>query len=276
MPRHRNRQSGLAFTLVELLVVIAVIAMLIGVLLPALASGRTAARLAVSMSNMRQITIAAVTYSHAHADAWPVIPLHDPKVVGPDVVEFNSWNWGGKTSDDYWLSHGSINHITADKRALNPWVYPDLDFVQIGKGARKRNVELDIFKCPSDSGTFQRGFWGEDPQRDMSISSYDDVGTSYHLNIKWWYASERSGESVAQRWLRTKPMFRRGGLGGPSMFAWCYDQVFDVVTHHSAVSREGDHGGMNRAKAAFMDGHVVYLTAEPGEPVTDRYWLLLE
>jgi prepilin-type N-terminal cleavage/methylation domain-containing protein len=271
----RNRRFHPAFTLVELLVVVAIIALLIGVLLPALSRGREAARLATSMANMRQITVAAVAYAHQHHDNWPVINLYDEKVVGPNLVAFNSWNWGGKTSDDYWKSNGPINYITADKRVLNPWVYPDLDFVDIGKGKNRKDLELEIFRCPSDIGTYQRGFWKDDPQRDLSISSYDDVGTSYHLNVKWWYASERAGESPGQRWARTRPMFRRGGLGGPSMFVWCYDQVMDVVVHHK-ISREGDHGGLNRTKAAFMDGHVSYIRVEPDAKVTDDYWLLLE
>ncbi len=273
---HRNQRTTRAFTLVELLVVIAIIALLIGVLVPALGRARGAARLALSMSNMRQLTIAAVNYSQQNKDDWPVIPLHDPKVVGPNVVEFNSWNWGGKTSDDYWLSHGPINYIPIAKRVLNRWVYPDLDLVDVGKGKNKKRMELEIFRCPSDAGTYQRGFWAEDPVRDTSISSYDDVGTSYHLNVKWWYASERSTESPSEHWARTKPMFRRGGLGGPSKFVWCYDQIMDVVTHHENITKEGDHGGVNKAKAAYMDGHVVYLTAQPGKEVTNDYWLLLE
>lgn len=58
----RNR----AFTLIELLVVISIIALLIAILLPALRSARTAAHMAVSLSNLRQIQIA----QHAYAADW--------------------------------------------------------------------------------------------------------------------------------------------------------------------------------------------------------------
>jgi prepilin-type N-terminal cleavage/methylation domain-containing protein len=278
VPRQSKTPRPRGFTLVELLVVVGVIALLIGLLLPALGSARRAAHLAVSMSNMRQITTAAVNYSHHNDDDWPVIPVMQPLPGQSGPVLFNSWNWGGKTSDEYWKTHGSINYIPSSKRVLNSWVYPDLelrDRVNV-LGVVKRRMELDVFRCPSDVGTYQRGFWKEDPARDLTISSYDDVGTSYHLNVKWWYASERPGESLTQRWNRTEPMFRRGGLGGPSMFVWCYDQIMDVVTHHDSITREGDHGGLNRAKAAYMDGHVSYLQAQPGKEVTNTYWLLLE
>lgn len=279
------------FTVVELLVVVAVIAVLVGVLMPALARGREAARLSVSMSNMRQITTAAVNYSHHHNDNWPVVPL-DYASPGPDgepvytpgeeigSIAFNSWRFGGKTNSAYWTTTMKINHVPVERRPLNPWVYPDMDFAKIGgqgkTGKQKKDVELEVFRCPSDKVSYQRGFWANDPQPSVDISSYDDCGTSYHMNIKWWFAMADRVPNTMDRWAKTRHMFRRGGLGGPSKFVWLYDQTMDVVTHHDAVSREGVHGGLNRAKAAYMDGHVTYLTVEPGRENTNDYWLLLE
>ncbi|MEO0966554.1 MAG: prepilin-type N-terminal cleavage/methylation domain-containing protein [Planctomycetota bacterium] len=61
-----------AFTLIELLVVISIIALLIGILLPALAAARSSGRGAACLSNLRQIGIAAYAYTAEHKDYWPI------------------------------------------------------------------------------------------------------------------------------------------------------------------------------------------------------------
>lgn len=75
--RRRN-----AFTLVELLVVIGVIAVLIAILLPVLQKAREQARCTVCASNMRQLGIAALAYASDNQGIMPVTiglgPPHAP------------------------------------------------------------------------------------------------------------------------------------------------------------------------------------------------------
>jgi prepilin-type N-terminal cleavage/methylation domain-containing protein len=65
-----------AFTLVELLVVIGIIAVLIGVLLPALSKARKQAQLTVCMSNQKQLVAALLMYCGDNKGAFPGGPGH--------------------------------------------------------------------------------------------------------------------------------------------------------------------------------------------------------
>lgn len=68
---HSNRRTG-AFTLVELLVVIGIIAILAALLLPALNRGQERAKRIVCENNLQQIGIAFLSFSHDHNSKFPM------------------------------------------------------------------------------------------------------------------------------------------------------------------------------------------------------------
>jgi prepilin-type N-terminal cleavage/methylation domain-containing protein/prepilin-type processing-associated H-X9-DG protein len=64
----RQRPRRRAFTLVELLVTVAVIAVLVSLLLPALSKGKAAARRIVCLNHFGQLTKAQLLYAHDNGD----------------------------------------------------------------------------------------------------------------------------------------------------------------------------------------------------------------
>ena len=62
-----------AFTLVELLVIVSVVALLVVILLPALTSVREAARRTECANNHRQVAIGTLAYASARGDTLPSI-----------------------------------------------------------------------------------------------------------------------------------------------------------------------------------------------------------
>jgi prepilin-type N-terminal cleavage/methylation domain-containing protein/prepilin-type processing-associated H-X9-DG protein len=109
-----------AFTLVELLVVIGIIAVLIAILMPALQRARTQAQQTQCLSNMRQIGTTLTMFANEHkgylVKAW--------FNSGPREPGDNSWNYRDTPAERTW-----------------EWSYILSTYV---------NKSQDVFRCPSD------------------------------------------------------------------------------------------------------------------------------
>lgn len=68
---HPSPRCRAAFTLVELLVVVAILGALVGLLLPAVQSARAAGRRMQCASNIRQVALGVITYADAHRGRFP-------------------------------------------------------------------------------------------------------------------------------------------------------------------------------------------------------------
>jgi prepilin-type N-terminal cleavage/methylation domain-containing protein len=264
----KKHESSKGFTLIELLVVVAIIALLIGILLPALSRAKKAAWMAISMSNIKQINTGAASYRSDNDGYMPLTLTYqrgtDHTDEWPNYVGWCTWSYGGKNCNSYWAGNGMRRKfdVEAADRPLNPYVHGDTIFdappfderMEANDLARERD-QAPVFKDPSDKATRQRNW----PQADESISSYDDVGTSYHFNVKWFHQiatgggwSERDFDLGTQR-------MRVADAYSPSRFVWVHDQTPDVVVNTVDAWIENGYGDINKGIMGHLDGHGSYL-----------------
>src|SRR4051812_22542275 len=143
-PLRHQRYS--AFTLVELLVVIGIIAVLIGVLLPVLSKARGRAETIACQSNLRQVVQACVQYTIEYKGSYPwgfIFNRYGPTGRPQPATETSYITWF--SSCDKYMKSKETEIILYNANNNN-----------IIDGATKR-VFSGAFKCPVvDTGTFKQ------------------------------------------------------------------------------------------------------------------------
>jgi prepilin-type N-terminal cleavage/methylation domain-containing protein/prepilin-type processing-associated H-X9-DG protein len=116
--------GGRAFTLIELLVVVGVMAILIGVLMPVLASARRSARIAQCASNMHQVGLALETYQAENRQTYPYAAFQ--RISGGTNSEISFDDLLHKHLDGGVLSASEMD-AGASAKPMRTWQCPEDD-----------------------------------------------------------------------------------------------------------------------------------------------------
>ena len=135
---NKNRQSG--FTLVELVVIIAIIGILIGMLLPAVRTVREPARRTACMNNLRQLSLATINFESAH--------MRFPACIGDDGQTGDAALLSGFVDILPELDHQDLHDEIACGIADGSKEYPPRP-APWTKGFRPYETYLEVLCCPS-------------------------------------------------------------------------------------------------------------------------------
>lgn len=250
-----------AFSLIEILVVISIIALLIAILLPSLSAAREQAKVAQCLSNLR--TQIQCTQMYMEGDSQKVIPWYRyPALPGFNVTLFTPMVFGGFQApigtNDGWQRDAEV--YPAQARPLNAMVDPM---------ARDRRI-IDLYKCPSDR-SYTPVMLKNPPilPEIYNLPCWQAEGTSYPLNTHFmsgysWPTSSFQLADIEKFSRRIVPHLTGGKA---SRFVLWLEQRFSYLAHGAAPTLAttqtwpqslGWHRQFSRHSAGFYDGHAEY------------------
>jgi prepilin-type N-terminal cleavage/methylation domain-containing protein/prepilin-type processing-associated H-X9-DG protein len=287
-----DRQRRGAFTLIEVLVVVAIIALLVAVLLPALSRARDQVRSVSCRSNMKQLMTGMLLYVNeqkvlpaTHSLFWMQI------LFGQEWPRPSGVTWDGARDRLVALTYAAAYR---QPYHLDPEFVADVP----GKGTLFRYVKQPaVYVCPADKpGAADNTPLGGGGNGRLSYSMNAYIGCKAPENLQGFtYAADSLNNLLPGRKKRVSFTAGQRVVFSSSRFAAMFEDhpsyhtnttfpdgnfncIDRIATRHMLRAGSGSGSAEGRSSIAFLDGHVegrLYpaqtigreLFAEFGQPV---------
>jgi len=241
----QKRCGRAAFTLVELLVVIAIIALLIAILLPVLSKVKRKAQQVGCASGQKQIYMAMVMFANEHKGHLPRPYTVSEMSSNQTLVKLSAW------LQEIPNASGHID-LNDEKAALWPYLK--------GKESRRK-----VMMCPGDEGEFLNG-WPINPAYPRNVSYSLN---SYIRRDSTPPAQPRLGLQIARVKQSSQRIMIYEELAPND--AWCImgDHAADVPSGRHGTNMKDSYRNVptspaykinGRGNFCFFDGHVESLS----------------
>ena len=258
-PRYRPTEQRKAFTLLELLVTLAIVLILVSLVLPAVQRAREAARSARCLANLRQIGVALHSYYSTH-QIWPCGWV----LENPFEATDNGWGWLAMLLPQM------------DGRQL----YNGLNFDRPVWSEANRTVRERLFEgfiCPSDRYVgpvplvaLRSRFGAAGATRSDEFTGDEELVTMYRMGPSSYVGvfGPRDPDDVAYQPVSEGTFFLNSAVGAQHLFDGTSATV--IVGERASFRLPGTWAGMDPRDIEGPERVVGFGAHSPSDPYADE------
>ncbi|TVR48505.1 MAG: prepilin-type N-terminal cleavage/methylation domain-containing protein [Puniceicoccaceae bacterium] len=226
-PSARSRLPHRAFTLIELLTVIAIIGILAAILIPVVGKVRTTARRTQGVSNLRQLTLAGLAYAEDNRGRW----------------------FTNTTVDDVFYAEVLSDYIARTGNTIRHDLFFDPMIPMPPNRIPLHFAAIGIY--------FSELMWQQDMQPFNVLSNLPNPSHTVFFADNWTDKTDQAGWEMP--YISDFGIGTIWGLPNPTEANTTRILGPNYGTSHGQIDFERDSG---RAKLGFFDGHVAILTRD--------------